>query len=120
MNTDGPDDGEFSERVAVTRSSEIARVLGRIEQTLIDMRRDIQAGTLAQGELTKQLVKLDRRVFTLESNEETRKLVSRVVSVIALAVVSATLVPAIKAADQLHDWFDAVDKLCFNKSKINP
>ena len=48
MSTDGPDDNEFSERVAVTRTSEIARVLGRIEQTLIDMRRDIQAGTLAQ------------------------------------------------------------------------
>ena len=48
MTDDGPDDGEFSERVAVTRSSEIARVLGRIEQTLIDMRREIQTGTLAQ------------------------------------------------------------------------
>lgn len=119
MSETGLDD-EFAERVPVTRSSEIAHLLGRIEQTLIDMRSDIQTGTLAQSELAKQLVTLDRRVYSLESNEGTRKLISRIVAVVALAVVSATLVPAIKAADQLHDWFEAVDKFIFRQVQDQP
>lgn len=115
MNGEDITDEELYSRVPFTRGAEIAHLLGRIEVTLKDMRADIQAGNLAQSEFAKQLLVLDRRVLTLESKEETRKLVSRVVSVIALAVVSATLIPAIKAADQLHDWFDAVDRFCLNK-----
>lgn len=115
MNGNDITDEELSARVPLTRGAEIAHLLGRIEVTLRDMRADIQTGNLAQSEFAKQLLILDRRVLTLESKEGTRKLISRVVAVVALAVMSATLIPAIKAADQLHDWFDAVDKLCFNK-----
>ncbi len=112
MNDDITDE-DLVAKVPLTRGTEIAHLLGRIEVTLKEMRRDIQAGNLAQIELTKDVVKLDRRVMTLEGKEGARKLVSRVVAVIALAVLSATIVPAIKAAGQLHNWFSAVDRFCF-------
>ena len=104
-------DEELCSKIPLTRGAEIAHLLGRIEVTLKDMRADIQSGNLAQSELAKQLLLLDRRVLNLEGKEVSRKMVSRAVAVVVLAV----LIPTINAADQLHDWFNAVDKFCFNK-----
>jgi hypothetical protein len=112
MSDDITDD-ELCSRVPLTRGAEIAHLLGRIEVTLKDMRLDIQSGNLAQTEFAKQLLLLDRRVLQLEGKEGARKMISRAVAVVALAV----LIPAVNAADQLHDWFSSVDKFCFPKGK---
>jgi hypothetical protein len=112
MNDDFSDE-EMAERVPVTRTSEIARLLGRIEQTLIDMRRDIQAGTKAQGELATQLGKMDQRVLRLENKEADRTRYSRVMGVVMLAV----LVPTANMIGTVHNWFNTVDKQCFPRGK---
>jgi hypothetical protein len=105
---DGPD--EFlAERVPVTRTGDISRMLGSIEATLIEMRLDIQAGTRAQSEASKQMVVIDRRVEVLESDREVRIRVWRFV----IQALFLLLLPTVLALNHLHEWYDAVNKVIF-------
>lgn len=107
MSDDAPD--EFlAERVPVTRASDISRMLGRIEATLVEMRRDIQAGTRAQCETREQMVALDKRVEVLESDRGIRVRVGR----FAVQIAFVLLVPTVLALNHLHAWFDTVSEFC--------
>jgi hypothetical protein len=108
MSDDAPD--EFlAERVPVTRAGDISRMLGRIEATLVEMRLDIQAGTLAHTETTRQMVTLNRRVEVLESDRGVRIRVGR----FAAQMMFILLVPTVLALNHLHYWYDAVNKVIF-------
>jgi len=111
MTDDFDQDEDLGRRVPLARwgAAELGQALGRIEATLIDMRRDIQEGNVAQAETMKAMAKLDLRVIRLEGKEEVRTRVSRISSVIALAL----LIPALNAVSVVHDWFDGVSKTCF-------
>lgn len=115
MTNDYNANNEVAERVSVTRwgAAELGQALGRIEATLIDMRRDIQEGNVAQAETMKAMSRLDLRVIRLENKEEQRTRVSRIGSVIALAL----LIPALNAVSVVHGWFDGVSKVCFPGNK---
>ncbi len=110
MSDDFPDD-YLTARIPVSKAGEIAHLLGRIEQTLIEMRRDIQEGTRFQAELAGRVEKLDGRVGSLESDRSLRVRIGRFCVMAGFAL----LLPAINAVDRVHQWFDAVDKTCFPK-----
>ena len=109
MIDDDFSDDEMRGRVSLTRGAEIAHLLGRIETTLVEMRRDVQANTVAQADFTTRLELMDRRVGTLEGERQTRSRYGRIYLMIALAL----LVPALNWAQQLHNWFMTVNNVCF-------
>jgi len=55
------------------------------------------------------MAKLDLRVIRLEGKEEVRTRVSRIGSILALAL----LIPALNAVSVVHDWFNGGSKTCF-------
>jgi hypothetical protein len=92
-----------------TGAAEIARLLGRIEGALIDIRGDIQASTEAQKATNREMGLIDRRVIALESKEDSRKRISRITAGIALGL----LIPALSAVNNAHAWFNAVNDIIF-------
>jgi len=105
MSDDAPDKF-LAERVPVTRTGDISRMLGRIEATLVEMRLDIQAGTRAQCETREQMKALDRRVEVLESDRDVRIRVGR----FAAQMLFLLLLPTVLALNHLHQWYDNVNK----------
>jgi hypothetical protein len=113
MLDDGPEDDMLHGRMPLTRGAEIAHLLGRIEATLSEMRRDIQASVKTQESIIGKMQQIDYRVIRLEGKEEDRKRFSRIVSIIALGL----MLPALNAAHQLHGWFMTVNSTCFPGDK---
>ena len=108
--TDGFDDIDLSKGAPLTDGAQIARLLGRIETTLIDMRRDIQENTHAQADLTTRLSLMDRRVGVLENDRQTRIRYGRMYGIVAMAL----LVPSLNLIQQIHGWFVAVNDVSFS------
>lgn len=100
-------------RVQLTGGAQIAHLLGRIEATLVDMRRDIQASVRTQEATAARMERIDLRVLRLEDREAARTRFSRVAGVVALAL----LVPALNAAVELKEWVLSVNDVIFPKAK---
>jgi hypothetical protein len=108
------DDVDLSGRCALTHgNNEVPRLLGRIEATLQDMRRDIQEGVDAQKLIGTRLESHDTRIGRLEESERNRVRINRLISIVALAL----LVPALGWANHVYTWFSEVSAICFPKSK---
>ena len=90
-------------------AAEIARLLGRIEGALIDIRGDIKASTEAQMATNAEMKLIDRRVINLEGREDSRKRSSRIAAAIALGL----LLPTLSAVNNAHAWFANVNAMCF-------
>ena len=104
------DDDDLSlGKTPFTGTAEIARLLGRIEGALIDIRGDIKASTEAQMATNAEMKLIDRRVINLESREDSRKRSSRVIAAIALGL----LLPTLGAVNQAYAWFSTVNSMCF-------
>ena len=93
----------------ITGAAEIARLLGRIEGALIDIRGDIQASTEAQKATNREMGLIDRRVIALESKEDSRRRTSRIAAAAALGL----MLPAISAVNNAHAWFNTVNDIIF-------
>jgi hypothetical protein len=100
---------DLNARVPLTGGAQIAHLLGRIEATLTDMRRDIQSSVRTQEATAARMERIDLRVLRLEDREAARTRFSRVAGVIGLAL----LIPALNATSQLHGWYVAINESCF-------
>ena len=105
---DGPD-MDLHSRVQLSGGAQIAHLLGRIEATLMDMRRDIQESVRAQEATVARMERIDLRVLRLEDREASRTRVSRIVGVVALAL----LLPTLNAAVELKEWVLSVNDVIF-------
>jgi len=110
---DEEDDVDLTGRCVLHTDSSVARLLGRIEATLREMRRDIQEGVEAQKLIGVSLAAHDTRIGKLEESERNRVKINRVISVIAVAL----LVPTLNWANYVYTWFHEVSAACFPSSK---
>jgi hypothetical protein len=87
-------------------AGELSRILGRIEATLTDMRRDIQEGTRAQANFTTRLETMDKRVAKLEGADEARKSSNRMLGMILVVI----LVPTLNVVWHIHGWINRINE----------
>jgi len=96
-------------RIPLSGGAQIAHLLGRIEATLMEMRRDIQASVRTQEATVARMERIDLRVLRLEDREAARTRFSRLAGVIALAL----LLPTLNAAVELKEWVMGVNDVIF-------
>ena len=100
---------DLHSRVQLSGGAQIAHLLGRIEATLMDMRRDIQESVRAQEATVARMERIDLRVLRLEDREAARTRISRVAGVVAMAL----LIPALNATVELKEWVQSVNDVIF-------
>jgi hypothetical protein len=115
MSMDDFTEEELRSKVPINRwsGSDIARMLGRIEVTLMEMRADIQESNQAQTLMLTQVQKIDNRVGALEVKERDRTVFSQRAGRVMLVL----LVPMIFAMSHISQWFDGVSDMCYPKNK---
>ena len=96
-------------RIPLSGGAQIAHLLGRIEATLMEMRRDIQASVRTQEATVARMERIDLRVLRLEDREAARTRFSRVAGVVAMAL----LIPALNATVELKEWVQSVNDVIF-------